>query len=49
MACINGTNYSCFNADLAKAGVEVNRKMLTDLAVTDAAGFAKRVEVTKND
>lgn len=37
-----------FNADLAKAGVEVNRKMLTDLVVTDAAAFAKRDEVAKN-
>ena len=31
-----------------KAGVEVNRKMLADLAVNDAAAFAKLVEVAKN-
>lgn len=37
-----------FNADLAKAGVEVNRKMLADLAVNDATIFAKLVEVAKN-
>ena len=35
-------------AGLTKAGVEVNRKMLADLAVNDAAAFAKLVEVSKN-
>ena len=44
-ARINGTTYSRFIAGLAKAGVEVNRKMLADLAVNDAAAFAKLVEV----
>ena len=39
--------YSRFIAGLAKAGVEVNRKMLADLAVNDAAAFAKLVEVAK--
>ena len=43
-----GTTYSRFIAGLAKAGVEVNRKMLADLAVNDAAAFAKLVEVAKN-
>jgi len=47
-ARINGTTYSRFIAGLAKAGVEVNRKMLADLAVNDAAAFAKLVEVAKN-
>ena len=47
-ARINGTTYSRFVAGLAKAGVEVNRKMLADLAVNDAAAFAKLVEVAKN-
>ena len=37
-----------FIAGLAKAGVEVNRKMLADLVVTDAAVFAILVEVAKN-
>lgn len=46
-ARINGTTYSRFIAGLAKAGVEVNRKMLADLAVNDAAAFAKLVEVAK--
>ena len=47
-ARINGMTYSRFIAGLAKAGVEVNRKMLADLAVNDAAAFAKLVEVAKN-
>ena len=47
-ARINGTTYSRFIAGLTKAGVEVNRKMLADLAVNDAAAFAKLVEVAKN-
>ena len=47
-ARINATTYSRFIAGLAKAGVEVNRKMLADLAVNDAAAFAKLVEVAKN-
>ena len=47
-ALINGLTYSRFIAGLAKAGVEVNRKMLADLAVNDAAAFAKLVEVAKN-
>ncbi len=47
-ARINGTTYSRFIAGLAKAGVEVNRKMLADLAVNDAAAFAKLFEVAKN-
>ena len=48
IARINGTTYSRFIAGLTKAGVEVNRKMLADLAVNDAAAFAKLVEVAKN-
>ena len=37
-----------FIAGLTKVGVEVNRKMLADLAVNDATVFAKLVEVAKN-
>ena len=37
-----------FIAGLTKVGVEVNRKILADLAVNDAVAFAKLVEVTKN-
>ncbi len=39
-AKINGMNYSSFMNGLKKAGVTMNRKMLADLAVNDAAGFA---------
>ena len=42
----NGLSYSRF-CGLTKAGVIVNRKMLADLAVNDAAAFAKLVEVAK--
>ncbi|KGF48191.1 50S ribosomal protein L20 [Veillonella montpellierensis DNF00314] len=44
----NGLSYSRFIAGLTKAGVEVNRKMLADLAVNDAVAFAKLVEIAKN-
>lgn len=44
----NGITYSRFIAGLTKAGVEVNRKMLADLAVNDATAFAKLVDVAKN-
>jgi large subunit ribosomal protein L20 len=39
-ARLNGTTYSKLLGGLAKAGVEINRKMLADLAVQDAASFA---------
>ena len=42
------TQVEDFIAGLAKEGVEVNRKMLADLAVNDTAAFAKLVEVAKN-
>ena len=45
---MNGLSYSRFIAGLTKAGVEINRKMLADLAVHDAAAFAKLVEIAKN-
>ncbi len=47
-ARMNGMTYSRFIAGLTKAGVQINRKMLADLAVNDAAAFAKLVEVAKN-
>ena len=40
-------SYSTFIAGLKKQNIEVNRKMLADLAVNDAAGFAKLVEIAK--
>lgn len=47
-ARINGMSYSTFINGLKKANVNVNRKMLADMAVNDAAGFAALVEVAKN-
>ena len=43
----NGMSYSRFINGLMKAGVIVNRKMLADLAVNDAAAFTKLVELAK--
>ena len=47
-ARLNGMSYSTFINGLKKANVTVNRKMLADLAVNDAAAFAKLVDVAKN-
>ena len=43
----NGMNYSTFMNGLKKAGIELNRKMLADLAVADAAAFTALVEKAK--
>ena len=44
-ACkLNGINYSSFMNGLNKAGITINRKMLADLAVNDAAGFTTLVK-----
>ena len=40
-------SYSRFMSGLKKAGVEINRKMLADLAVRDAAAFGELAEVAK--
>ena len=48
-ARINGITYSRLISGLTKAGVEVNRKMLADLAVSDANAFAKLVAVAKEN
>ena len=47
-ARINGLSYSKFICGLKKAGIDLNRKVLADLAVNDAAAFAKLVEIAKN-
>lgn len=40
-ACrLNGMSYSTFISGLKKAGIELDRKVLADIAVHDAAGFA---------
>jgi large subunit ribosomal protein L20 len=46
-ARMNGLSYSRFIYGLKEAGVEMNRKILADMAVNDAAGFAKLCEVAK--
>jgi large subunit ribosomal protein L20 len=46
-ARINGISYSQMINGLKKAGVEVNRKMLADLAVNDMTAFGKLVETAK--
>ena len=47
-ACkMNGINYSSFMNGLKKAGIDINRKMLADIAVNDAKGFAKLVKDAK--
>ena len=46
-ARLNGLSYSQFMHGLKLANVDLNRKLLADMAVTDAAGFAKLAEVAK--
>ena len=46
-ARLNGISYSRLIAGLKKQNIEVNRKMLADLAVNDAEGFAKLAEIAK--
>ena len=47
-ACeLNGMNYSTFMNGLKKAGIEMNRKMLAELAVNDKAAFAQLTETAK--
>lgn len=42
-----GMNYSRFIGGLKKAGVDINRKILSELAVSDPAAFAKLVEIAR--
>ena len=46
-AKLNGMNYSTFMNGLKKAGITMNRKMLAELAVSDAAAFTALVEKAK--
>ena len=48
-ARINGISYSKLICGLTKAGVAIDRKMMADLAVSDAAAFAKLVDVAKEN
>ena len=42
-----GINYSRFMYGLKKAGIEMNRKTLSEMAINDAAAFAALVEAAK--
>ena len=46
-ARLNGLSYSRFMHGLGKAGVEIDRKILAELAVNDTEAFAQLVEVAK--
>ena len=46
-ARMNGTTYSKLVAGLKKANVTINRKMLSDLAITDPKAFSELAEVAK--
>ena len=46
-ARMNGLSYSQMMHGLKVAGVDINRKMLAEMAVNDATGFAALVEVAK--
>ena len=47
-ARINGLSYGKFMYGLKQAGVEMNRKILSDMAINDAEGFAKLAELAKS-
>ena len=47
-ARMNGISYSQMMHGLKVAGVDINRKMLAEMAVNDAEGFAKLAEVAKS-
>ncbi len=44
---MNGMNYSTFMNGLKKAGITLNRKMLSEIAISDPAGFTAIVEKAK--
>ena len=47
-ARMNGISYSKFMYGLKLANIDINRKLLSDMAINDAEGFAKLVEVAKS-
>ena len=47
-ARLNGLNYSKFMGGLKKAGIELDRKVLANLAITEPEVFAKLVEIAKS-
>ena len=47
-ACkLNGMNYSTFMHGLKVAGIEINRKMLSEMAISDPAAFTQLAEIAK--
>ena len=44
----NGTNYSSFINGLKKSGIVLNRKMLSEIAISDPKSFEQLVQKTKN-
>ena len=46
-AKMNGINYSRFMNGLKRAGIVMNRKMLSEIAINDKEAFAKLVETAK--
>ena len=48
-ACkLNDVSYSRFIEGLSKAGIELNRKMLSEIAIHDAEGFASLAKIAKS-
>ena len=48
-ACkMNGMNYSTFMHGLKVAGIEINRKMLSEMAISDPAAFTQLTELAKS-
>ena len=45
----NGMSYSRFINGLKQANIEINRKMLSEMAIHDAEGFTKLVEIAKGN
>lgn len=48
-ARINGISYSRLMHGLKVAGIDINRKMLSEMAVNDAAGFSALAEIAKQN
>ena len=47
-ACkMNGMNYSTFMHGLKVTGIEINRKMLSEMAISDPAAFTQLIEIAK--
>jgi len=47
-ARMNGMSYSTFINGLKNSNIEINRKMLSEMAIHDAQGFARLVEIAKS-